>query len=598
MGLGPRGQYINKWYTFSASLLVQLFFGSAYTFPLFASLLKSTFDLTQGQLEFVASGANVLGSCAILSGLTYDALERHKRLGPRLVLLAGIGFNLSGCLGLWIAVTGRFQARLGHLAVLAALAANGGMWADTTSLVTNVRNFPASRGSVLAALKACVSLSGPLFACFFSGLFLSDHAAAFLLFLALAPAAVALLALPFVNHCSFLQESELREGHALSAERRFSLALLSLGVLSLYLVSITTLEALQPWSRAARLGATAGAAALLLPLALLPWGSGGLLSRRVRLHQRLGLYTDEGAEHEEAAGAGERQEAGQGAQAGSGEAAGGARDGSGSAGGSGGDGGTLHQPLLEPSEGAESGAELAAKQALPELSPWQCLASPDFWLLSTACAIGTGTGLTLLNNLAQLVAALSSQSRAIPVLVSFFGVSNCAGRLLLGHIPERLLHTRGTPRLLFLPLVSALMSAASLALAAANLGLLAPAVALVGFAYGGHWALLPTLVSELFGLRRFAANLALVMMAPSVGSVALSMALTIWFYRRALERHGGGGHTCVGQDCFRPTFLVLSALGLAAVACGAVLHRRQRGLYRREHRQVALFDEETRAAHQ
>lgn len=26
-GLGPRGLYINKWHTFSASLLVQLFFG-------------------------------------------------------------------------------------------------------------------------------------------------------------------------------------------------------------------------------------------------------------------------------------------------------------------------------------------------------------------------------------------------------------------------------------------------------------------------------------------------------------------------------------------------------------------------------------------
>lgn len=35
---------------------------SAYTFPLYAPLLKSRFDLSQGQLEFVASGANVIGS--------------------------------------------------------------------------------------------------------------------------------------------------------------------------------------------------------------------------------------------------------------------------------------------------------------------------------------------------------------------------------------------------------------------------------------------------------------------------------------------------------------------------------------------------------
>ncbi len=36
-------------------------------------------------------------------------------------------------------------------------------------------------------------------------------------------------------------------------------------------------------------------------------------------------------------------------------------------------------------------------------------------------------GLTLLNNLAQLVTALSGKPRAVPVLLSFFGVSNCAG---------------------------------------------------------------------------------------------------------------------------------------------------------------------------
>ncbi len=96
--------------------------------------------------------------------------------------------------------------------------------------------------------------------------------------------------------------------------------------------------------------------------------------------------------------------------------------------------------------------------------------------------------------------------------------------------------------------------------------------------------------------RPYAANLALVMMAPPVGSVGLSMLLASWFYRRAIERHGGSGHTCLGRDCFQPTFLVLSLLGLASAACGVALYRRQRGLYRREHRQVARFDQETRAA--
>jgi hypothetical protein len=75
---------------------------------------------------------------SIFSGFVYDALERHKKVGPRLVLLVGCVANAAGYVGLWAAVQGLFQARLWHLAALAALAANGGTWGDTATLVTNV----------------------------------------------------------------------------------------------------------------------------------------------------------------------------------------------------------------------------------------------------------------------------------------------------------------------------------------------------------------------------------------------------------------------------------------------------------------------------
>ena len=80
-----------------------------------------------------------------------------------------------------------------------------------------------------------------------------------------------------------------------------------------------------------------------------------------------------------------------------------------------------------PSPFAEPGPQA---QLPPELSPMQCLRSSDFWLLFLVLAIGMGSGLTLVNNLSQLVKALTGGASAMdttPVLVSAFSVCNCAG---------------------------------------------------------------------------------------------------------------------------------------------------------------------------
>lgn len=64
----------------------------------------------------------------------------------------------------------------------------------------------------------------------------------------------------------------------------------------------------------------------------------------------------------------------------------------------------------------------------------------------------------------------------------------CPGRMAFGYWPERLLHSRGTPRPLFLPVVSALLAAAFAALAFAPLPALFPLTAVAGFAYGEEGA--------------------------------------------------------------------------------------------------------------
>lgn len=178
------------------------------------------------------------------------------------------------------------------------------------------------------------------------------------------------------------------------------------------------MEALHPLTARARLVLTAGAGLLLLPLLVIPHGSGGLLSHKAQLHQALSMYHHE-EEEEEREGAGEGD-----AEAG---AVGSSRGWVGAAHAGGAEGApdeSLKQPLLEPAgmqrggtagAAAEPGAapseaagpaggarrtgpsssgaaSTVSSAALPELSPAQCLCSSNFWLLFAALTISMGSG--------------------------------------------------------------------------------------------------------------------------------------------------------------------------------------------------------------
>ena len=53
---------------------------------------------------------------------------------------------------------------------------------------------------------------------------------------------------------------------------------------------------------------------------------------------------------------------------------------------------------------------------------------------------------------------------------------------------------------------------------------------LCGFAYGGFWALNPTMVSELFGLKHLGANYNLIALAPAASSYSFSVGIAATLY--------------------------------------------------------------------
>ena len=219
--------------------------------------------------------------------------------------------------------------------------------------------------------------------------------------LALGPAAVGILALPLINHCSFVQSSELEAGqhvfttggcysagwHACTgfcgdgvaeggskcppgpdrsrllsplnnsahppggdAEGRFIWALQSLGTLAVFLITSSTVAALHPLAPSARLMTTAGACLLLLPLLLVPHGNGDAADD----HLRQPMLSPPDVEQSPGAAA---------------------------------------APTAQQQQRQQQKQQLQApRRIFPDIGPAQSLRTANFWLLFTVCTIGMGSG--------------------------------------------------------------------------------------------------------------------------------------------------------------------------------------------------------------
>lgn len=593
--------YVNKWLTFTASAPIQLSSGLTYCFPLWSESLKKTFGYSQTQLEIIGSAANIGGYGGILAGVMYDSLARHHRIGPRAVLLMGALVNSCGYLALWAAMQGVYKVQFWQVALLAALACSGGTWSDVSCVATNMRNFPNERGTVVGLMKAYVGLSASIYTTMYYAFF-APNSVAFLPFLAIAPAAIMLLATPFVNIVPFVQQLETHVQGMLAPKRRFLLAYQAVICLAVYQAGSAAWRAGHPAASSASESLStwlaAGTLALLVPVLLLPLRSGGLRARPDEGVKRAAGWTADKDRSGSVSHPQQQEERG----------------------------GSLQQPLLSddlrlpansqapgwaagqgetdvaagpvaPAKGPPS-RRLSRKRSmlneLPDLNPLQCLASLQFWLMFAACTAASGCGLMLLNNLTQVIVALGGSKDSAGVYTSMYSVFNCCGRLLVGYASERALHAWGVGRPVFLALVC-LLAAGTAALAAlvSSPVVLLPCAVLMGVAFGGCWALMPALASELFGLRHLATNYCMLQLAPATGGLAMASLLAGRVYQAAGRRHGDPPNTCFGQDCFAPSFMVAAGLNLLGAVLAGVLWYCTRPLYRLEYYDVLEFDAAT-----
>lgn len=95
-----------------------------------------------------------------------------------------------------------------------------------------------------------------------------------------------------------------------------------------------------------------------------------------------------------------------------------------------------------------------------------------------------------------------------------------------------------------------------------------PLAGSAGFVFGAAVTLMSVTTSELFGLRYFAANYAVVQIAPMLATFVFPTGIVGALYDAEARRQqpgavGGGDLECVGSACFSRAFGILFALSLA-----------------------------------
>ncbi|XP_040385700.1 uncharacterized protein LOC102705308 [Oryza brachyantha] len=532
------------------SFLIMSAAGATYIFAIYSKDIKSTLGYTQEQLNTVGFFKDVGANVGIHAGLVAEVTPTW------LVLAIGASMNLGGYLMLYLSVTGRVTAKtpLWLVCLYIAVGANSQAFANTGALVTCVKNFPESRGVVLGLLKGFVGLSGAIFTqlylAFYGGGGGGGDTRPLILLVGWLPAAVSVVFLVTIRIIRTPRSptAQLREYRAFCGFLYVSLALAA------YLMVAIILQKRLHFTHA-EYGLSAGIvfAMLLVPIAIV-------------LREEAALFKIKKTPEAEPDGPALSVV-------------------------------TAPAKLAPESSPASQKPATTTARILRALRPpprgedytiLQALVSVDMLLLFTATVFGVGGTLTAIDNMGQIGESLGYPQRSIATFVSLISIWNYLGRVASGFASEALLARHRIPRPLILAVVLLLTVPGHLLIAFGVPGSLYAASVLVGFCFGAAQPLILASVSELFGLKYYSTLYNFCGTASPVGSYILNVRVAGRMYDREAARQGGGhavataagkALTCIGVRCYKESFLVMTAVTVAAAAVSAALAWRTRVFY-------------------
>ncbi|XP_050380662.1 protein NUCLEAR FUSION DEFECTIVE 4-like [Argentina anserina] len=537
------------WVGLGASVWVQIASGNTYNFPLYSHSLKSVLGFSQRQLTMLGVASDIGENVGLVPGIA------SNKLPPWMIVSIGAFACFFGYGVLWLAVS-RTVLSLPYWLLWIALcvAANSSTWFSTAVLVTNMRNFPISRGTVAGILKGYGGLSGAVFTEIYSVL-LRNSSSKLLLFLTLGVPILCFVVMYFVRPCTPVSSEDSAEhGHFLFIQAASV-------VLAIYVLTTTILD--DSFSLSAPI--TYSFVIIMVVLLMAPLAiplKMTLYPRRVGPSDNLNNGDSNAAETE---------------------------------------------PLLKSSistaslgsfrEGNDSSSDIAMLFAVGEgevkrkrrpkrgedFKFTEAVIKADFWLLFLVYFVGVGTGVTVLNNLAQIGIAQGTHDTTI--LLSLFSFGNFVGRLGGGVVSEHFVKTRIIPRTFWMTCTQIVMIFIYLLFASAISGTLYAATPLLGICYGVQLSIMIPTVSELFGLRHFGIFYNFMSLANPLGAFLFSGLLAGYIYdNEAAKQHGaihlyGTNVSCLGPECFRLTFFVLAGVCGVGTILSIVLSTRIKPVY-------------------
>ncbi|KAH7675457.1 MFS general substrate transporter domain-containing protein [Dioscorea alata] len=530
----PRSAVLGgKWLALAASIYIQGTTAPSYCFGVYSYLLKNSQAYDQSTLDFVAFFKDVGSYVGVLAGI----LSSSRVGAPWVVLLVGSLLCFSGYFLIWLSVTGAVpRPPLPAMCLSMLLAAQSQTFFNTAVVVTAVENFPGHRGTVIGFMKGFAGLSSAILTQIYRTL-LNGNAAAFILMLACLPALLPLLLMYFVK----IHQTDGRNDQ----KHLDTFSIITL-IIAGYLMLVILIDNILTLETSVRIVAFL----LLLLLLMLP----SIVAIKAQLHDRKTLSESKSCDESTQSLIGDTNYV---------------------------DTDQMSDELMEEEAssviGRGSSSQDKCLTSREDLNVLQSMLTCEFWLLFLAVACGLGSGLATINNISQVASSLGCSTKEISSLVSLWSIWNFLGRFSIGYISDYFLHSEGYTRPMFMVLTLAVMSIGHAIISSGLPSTLYLGSTFVGLCYGSICVLMPSITSEIFGLRHFATIFNTIDIATPIGSYILSVRVVGYIYDK--ESSSSAMHVCMGRHCFMSSFLIMAATCLLGVASSVALFLRTRKFY-------------------
>nr|GMD01247.1 protein NUCLEAR FUSION DEFECTIVE 4-like [Ipomoea batatas] len=549
----------NRWLVFVAALWIETCAGIGYLFGSISPIIKKALNYNQKEVALLGVAKDLGDSVGFLAGTLSDVLPLWA------TLLVGAIQNFLGYGWVWLILTGRAPALpLWAMCLLIFLGTNGETYLNTATLVSCVQNFPKSRGPVVGILKGFAGLSGAILTQIYAVVNSPDHAS-LIFMVAVGPAIVVTSLMFFIRQVG----ANNKQINASECSSSFSFIYTICLILAAYLMGVMLLQDLVHVSQTMIKVFTV----ILFILIIIPIVVPVYLS--LRSSQESAKDTGKSSEDNDNILFSEIE-----------------------------DEKPKDVDLLPASERLKRITHLQAKLAHAaaegavrikrrrgprrgeDFTLTQALIKADFWLIFFSLLFGSGSGLTVIDNLGQMSESLGYDNEQ--VFVSMISIWNFLGRVGGGYFSEIVVREYAYPRHVAMGVAQVTMAFGHFFFAMGWPGAMHIGTLLVGLGYGAHWAIVPAAASELFGLRNFGALYNFLTLANPGGSLVLSGVIASSIYdieaeKQAQERRytltAGESIKCEGAVCFFLTSLIMCALCIIASGLSAILVYRTKSVY-------------------